>query len=426
MPETTRADSLPNMLPIPTLLAHNSAIVPLDEPTRLPLSLADVPDERLIALAKGGEKDAFSELVGRHLESVHRWMARAVGQQDADDLTQEVFLKAYRGLTGFRGDAPPRAWLASIADNAVKNRYRARSRFARVFAGNRGEEGPADPVGTANPEDDARAGESRRSIAEAFRAPPRGVSHTGRPAGSGGLELRGDRVVARSARGHGQIENRAGAGTAQGYPAPDPSLRKELVMTNSARHPARSPEFLSRLHDGDLSAAERVEFESHRSHCVACRSAAAEFEAALALYRSNRPGPPAPDLSARILRRLQSTSPRRSPWGVTFGVDLRWAGAFVTALLAVLIGSAVVVRRETETRRLAQESAPISVVLQRPEGAGASPRQYAPSRPRRKPVRTRRAGRLPSRASRLRKPRKPEGSRFSVSPGRRRGPGVGE
>lgn len=150
-------------------------------------------------------------------------------------------------------------------------------------------------------------------------------------------------------------------------------------MIDSARHPARSPEFLSRLHDGDLSAAERVEFESHRSHCAACRSAAAEFEAALALYRSNRPGPPASDLSARILRRLQSTSPRRSPWGVTFGVDLRWAGAFVTALLAVLIGSAVVVRRETETRRLAQESAPISVALQREESAGASPRQNAPS-----------------------------------------------
>lgn len=160
------------MRPIPTLLAHNSATVPLDEPTRLPASLADASDERLIALAKEGEKEAFSELVGRHLESVHRWMARAVGQQDADDLTQEVFLNAYRGLTGFRGDAPPRAWLASIADNAVKNRYRARSRFARVFAGSRSEEGTGDPVGTANPEDDARAGESRRSIAEALKRLP--------------------------------------------------------------------------------------------------------------------------------------------------------------------------------------------------------------------------------------------------------------
>ena len=35
----------------------------------------------------------------------------------------------------FRGDAPPRAWLASIADNAIKNRYRSRGRFRRIFAG---------------------------------------------------------------------------------------------------------------------------------------------------------------------------------------------------------------------------------------------------------------------------------------------------
>ena len=64
-------------------------------------------------------------------------------------------------------------------------------------------------------------------------------------------------------------------------------------------HPARSAEFLSRLHDGELSPAERAHFESHRAHCAECRAAAAEFEAALALYRSShrarrpRTSPPA-------------------------------------------------------------------------------------------------------------------------------------
>ena len=96
-------------------------------------------------------------------------MARSVGEQDADDMTQEVLLKAYRGLPKFRGDAPPRAWLASIADNAVKNRYRSRGRFRRIFAGSTDEETAPDPVGhDADPEEHARASESRTFVTEAL------------------------------------------------------------------------------------------------------------------------------------------------------------------------------------------------------------------------------------------------------------------
>jgi RNA polymerase sigma-70 factor, ECF subfamily len=86
-------------------------------------------------------------------------------------MTQDVFLKAYRGLPRFRGEAPPRAWLASIADNAVKNRYRSRSRFRRIFAGSTDARPELEPAETgAGPEDDARAGESRRLVAEALRS----------------------------------------------------------------------------------------------------------------------------------------------------------------------------------------------------------------------------------------------------------------
>ena len=75
-----------------------------------------------------------------------------------------------RGLGSFRGDAPPRAWLASIADNAVKNRYRSRSRFRRVFAGSYDDSPGLEPRAAGNgPEDDARAGESRRLVTEALK-----------------------------------------------------------------------------------------------------------------------------------------------------------------------------------------------------------------------------------------------------------------
>jgi anti-sigma factor RsiW len=136
-------------------------------------------------------------------------------------------------------------------------------------------------------------------------------------------------------------------------------------MSSLAPHPGRSSEFLSRLLDGELTAAERAQFESHRAHCAECRRAASEFESALALFRSSRPRPAAPDLSARILRKLQAGNRRRSSFGVSFGIDPRWAGAFAAALLAVLIGSTVVVRREAAQRRLASESAPIPITMER-------------------------------------------------------------
>jgi hypothetical protein len=117
---------------------------------------------------------------------------------------------------------------------------------------------------------------------------------------------------------------------------------------SGAAHPGRSLDFLSRLHDGELSAAERAHFESHRSHCAECRRAAAEFEAALAFYRTTGTAPPPSDLAARILRRLEASNPRRSPFGVVFGIDLKWAGAFTAAIVAVILGFALLERQEQE------------------------------------------------------------------------------
>jgi hypothetical protein len=156
-------------------------------------------------------------------------------------------------------------------------------------------------------------------------------------------------------------------------------------------HPARSPEFLSRLHDGELDPGERAHFESHRAHCVECRDAAIEFEAALALYRSSHAAPAAPDLAARILRKLQSAPARRFSFGPTFGIDLRWAGAFAAALIAAVVGSSIVAKNEA--REKAMRTASVPVVLERAptEEAGPDPHALdgrfapAPGSPSRKP-----------------------------------------
>lgn len=174
MPETGDSASIANTLPTRTAADSAGTIARNPRPRRdLHLSLTELPDEELIVLSQEGQEEAFGEFVRRHMETVHRWMARAVGEQEADDMTQEVFVKAYRGLSRFRGEAPPRAWLAAIADNAVKNRYRARGRFRRIFAGSADASGAPEPAETARgPEEHAHAGQVSRFVSEALKRLP--------------------------------------------------------------------------------------------------------------------------------------------------------------------------------------------------------------------------------------------------------------
>ena len=179
-------------------------------------ALPEFSDDRLIALSREGEEAAFGEFVRRHTPAVHRWMARSVGIEEADDMTQEVFLRAFRGLARFRGDAPPRAWLASIADNAVKNLYRAKSRFRRIFAGSAVAGGEPDPPAPgADPEAAARAGESRHFVTEALKLLPvefrmpvvlRDLEEWSYEEIAASLALPVGTVKSRIARGRGQLK----------------------------------------------------------------------------------------------------------------------------------------------------------------------------------------------------------------------------
>ncbi len=105
----------------------------------------------------------------------------------------------------------------------------------------------------------------------------------------------------------------------------------------SKQHPGRSAEFLSRLHDGELDPGERAHFEAHRAHCAECRRAALEFEDAISLFRSARSRPPQVDLAGRILRKIQTSSRPRPPFGLQFGTDLGWAALLLTGIFALLL-----------------------------------------------------------------------------------------
>jgi RNA polymerase sigma-70 factor, ECF subfamily len=92
---------------------------------------------RLAVAARRGDEVALTEFVRRTQGDVHR-LCRALGSADAaDDLVQETYLRMVRGLAGFRGDAPARAWLLSIARRTcvdhVRSQVRRRRRDARAW-----------------------------------------------------------------------------------------------------------------------------------------------------------------------------------------------------------------------------------------------------------------------------------------------------
>lgn len=89
----------------------------------------DPSDADLVSRAREGDASAFDRLVSRHHEVAFR-VARGVLQDDdlAADAVQDGFLKAFRGLDRFRGDARFRTWLLSIVVNEARGALRSRGR----------------------------------------------------------------------------------------------------------------------------------------------------------------------------------------------------------------------------------------------------------------------------------------------------------
>ena len=76
------------------------------------------PDRELADKFRAGDRGAFDQLVRRHQKGVWRMVRRYVrSDADAADVTQQVFVRAFRGLVAFRGAASVRSWLYRIAIN---------------------------------------------------------------------------------------------------------------------------------------------------------------------------------------------------------------------------------------------------------------------------------------------------------------------
>lgn len=80
-------------------------------------------DVELVQAFLGGERDAFEVIVERHRRQVYQLCYRFLGNhEDASDLTQDVFVRAFKGLRNFKGDAALGTWLYRVGVNACLNR----------------------------------------------------------------------------------------------------------------------------------------------------------------------------------------------------------------------------------------------------------------------------------------------------------------
>jgi RNA polymerase sigma-70 factor (ECF subfamily) len=86
-------------------------------------------DDDLVAGARNGSRADFAKLVARHQHAVYRLARRMCDNAaDAEEVVQETFLHAYRGLGAFHGDSRCSTWLHRIAVNEVLMRRRSASR----------------------------------------------------------------------------------------------------------------------------------------------------------------------------------------------------------------------------------------------------------------------------------------------------------
>lgn len=94
------------------------------------------PDRELVDEARQGNQEAFADLVRRYEVRVFNLARMSTGNDaDAEDVAQEVFVRVFRGLGGYRGDSTFRTWLYRVAVNVIRT-YRTRpslfGRFRRV------------------------------------------------------------------------------------------------------------------------------------------------------------------------------------------------------------------------------------------------------------------------------------------------------
>ena len=130
--------------------------------------MAVADDGELIARYLRGDEQAATELVGRHTAPLARFLVvQGAPDDELEDLVQETFFRAFRGMDRFRGGASFRTWLLSIGSNLLKDRRRQWRKRVFVELAPEVADAGADPAGVAE------AGWAAQRLAEEIGRLPR-------------------------------------------------------------------------------------------------------------------------------------------------------------------------------------------------------------------------------------------------------------
>jgi len=140
----------------------------------------DAEETRLVAAARGGDAGAFGELVRRHEQAVRRLALGMLADEDeAEDAAQEVFVKAFRSLGKYRGDALFSTWLHRITVNQCMDVLRRRKRWRWLsLDAPADEQGREPPSPATSPEQATRGVEAKdllRSLLKGIPADHRAI-----------------------------------------------------------------------------------------------------------------------------------------------------------------------------------------------------------------------------------------------------------
>ncbi len=135
-------------------------------------------ETELVTQCRAGDREAFDALVRLHQQQVYAVAMRMLADRDeAEDVAQDVFVRAYRAIGTFRGGSKVSTWLVAITMNLCRNRRRWWGRRRRVIAGSLDEpvageettvgERVADPA--AGPDEDAARHERQRMLMDTLQ-----------------------------------------------------------------------------------------------------------------------------------------------------------------------------------------------------------------------------------------------------------------
>lgn len=263
--------------------------------------MTEVSEKKIIEKVLGGDANAFEELVLKYEKTVYNLALRMVGDRDdASDMTQEAFIKAYGSLSSFRGDSKFSVWIYRITTNVCLDFLRSKSRKQQVSltVSDDDEDAQLDiPDPKADPEQQLIKKISMQSVEEGLKTLPDkqrqilvmrelgGMSYAEIGAA---LSLEEGTVKSRIFR----ARKRLCTFLLDSGNIPDSLASKGMKGSGQNMIDCeKCREMISCLLDGELSQAEQSLVREHIAACPECRSVYDAFSAVSAQLHEEEPLP---------------------------------------------------------------------------------------------------------------------------------------